>query len=366
MTQELLRLPPGEKLLLPYQARWLADRSPLKIGEKSRRVGLTWAEAADAVIEAARATGGRHHFYLGTGKEMAKEFIAAAAQWAVAFNHAASEIQEEVLHDRDSDILVYRMELASGNRIEALSSRPATLRGRQGNLTVDEAAHHDQLLEVLKAANPLMMWGGKVRVISTHNGAENPFNELILDSRAGKREYSVHRIALRDACREGLYRRICLVRGLTWSPETEERWIKSLLTGSMTREDADEEYMCVPKQGGGAYLPRTLVEACMGRRGSGPAVRGFRGVQRMARADAGRRDPRLVRGVDPSAVQSTGPDVSQRLRSGLREEGQPDVDRSGADPPEPGYGSPVCRGAAKRPLSPAGTGALLRGRGCPG
>ena len=263
MTQELLRLPPGEKLLLPYQARWLEDRSPLKIGEKSRRVGLTWAEAADAVIKAARATGGSHHYYLGTGKEMAKEFIDAAAQWAVAFNHAASEIQEEVLREDDRDILVYRIDFASGNRVEALSSRPATLRGRQGNLTVDEAAHHDQLQEVLKAANAFTMWGGKVRVISTHNGAENYFNELILDSRAGKKEYSLHRITIRDACREGLYRRICLVKREQWSAEAEEHWIQKLLDGSMTREDADEEYMCVPRQRSGAYLPPNLVEACM-------------------------------------------------------------------------------------------------------
>ena len=36
------------QLLLPYQKRWIADSSQLKIAEKSRRTGLTWAEAADA------------------------------------------------------------------------------------------------------------------------------------------------------------------------------------------------------------------------------------------------------------------------------------------------------------------------------
>ncbi len=39
--------------LLPYQQRWIADKSPLKIGEKSRRIGLTWAEASDDVLTAA-------------------------------------------------------------------------------------------------------------------------------------------------------------------------------------------------------------------------------------------------------------------------------------------------------------------------
>lgn len=29
-------------VLLPYQKRWVADDSKLKIAEKSRRTGLTW------------------------------------------------------------------------------------------------------------------------------------------------------------------------------------------------------------------------------------------------------------------------------------------------------------------------------------
>ncbi|HDW3010207.1 TPA: hypothetical protein RMA68_005065, partial [Escherichia coli] len=39
-------------VLLPYQKRWVADDADLKIAEKSRRTGLTWAEAADAALTA--------------------------------------------------------------------------------------------------------------------------------------------------------------------------------------------------------------------------------------------------------------------------------------------------------------------------
>ena len=44
-------------VLLPYQKKWLADKSPVKVIEKSRRIGLTWAQALDDVITA--ATSGR-------------------------------------------------------------------------------------------------------------------------------------------------------------------------------------------------------------------------------------------------------------------------------------------------------------------
>ena len=40
-------------VLLDYQKEWIGIRAPLKVGEKSRRIGLTWAEAADNVLVAA-------------------------------------------------------------------------------------------------------------------------------------------------------------------------------------------------------------------------------------------------------------------------------------------------------------------------
>ena len=252
-------------VLLPYQKDWVADESQLKIAEKSRRTGLTWAEAADAVLaaSAAKAAGGTNHYYVGSNKEMAEEFIEAAAMWARAFDKAAATIEEEIIKDEDKDILTFNIKFSSGFKIQALSSRPSNLRGRQGNVTIDEAAFHEHLAEVLKAALALTMWGSKVRLISTHNGVENPFNELIQDSRAGKKRYSVHRITLDDACEQGLYKRICQVRGIPWTQDAEDTWKENLLRDTATREDALEEYYCVPKQGGGAYLSRALIEARM-------------------------------------------------------------------------------------------------------
>lgn len=252
-------------VLLDYQKGWIADDSDLKIAEKSRRTGLTWAEAADAVLcaGASKEAGGTNHFYVGAGKDMAIEFIDACAMWARAFDKACSEIEEEVIADEGKDILTYIIRFASGFKIQALSSSPSNLRGRQGNVTIDEAAFHDRLAEVLKAALALTMWGSKVRIISTHNGTENLFNELIQDSRVGKKRYSVHRITLDDACRDGLYQRICTVKLKTWSTAAEEEWKANLLRDTATQEDALEEYYCVPKSGGGVYLSRALIESRM-------------------------------------------------------------------------------------------------------
>lgn len=261
------------EVLLGYQRRWIADDSPLKIAQKSRRTGITWAEAADASLTAAKAksAGGTNHFYVGSNKEMAREFIDAAAMWAKAYGLAAEDVCEEVLVDDDKDILTFVIYFASGFKVQALSSNPSNLRGMQGNVTIDEAAFHERLAEVLKAALALTMWGAKVRLISTHNGVENLFNELIQDSLAGKKRYSVHTITLDDACLDGLYKRICQVKGMVWSQDAENQWKADLLRDTATQEDALEEYYCVPKNGGGTYLPRSIRERAA--RGTGPVLR---------------------------------------------------------------------------------------------
>ena len=258
----------ANEVLLGYQKRWIADPSNLKIAEKSRRTGLTWAEAADAALYAgsARGEGGCNHFYVGSNKEMAREFIEAVAMWAKAFDKAAGEVQEEVFIDdgkEGKEILTFVIYFASGYKVQALSSKPSNLRGMQGNVTIDEAAFHDRLDELLKAALPLTAWGCRVRIISTHNGIENLFNQLIIDSRAGKKDYSIHTITLDDACKEGLYKRICQVTKQEWSQEKEDEWKAGLLRNTATEEDALEEYFCVPKAGSGVYIKRTLVEQAM-------------------------------------------------------------------------------------------------------
>ena len=115
-------------VLLSYQQRWMADESQVKVGEKSRRVGLSWDEAADDTLLAAK-TSGMDVWYIGYNKEMAQEFIEDCADWARFYQLAAEEIEEVVIEDEGKDIKSFRIRFASGWKITALSSRPANLRG---------------------------------------------------------------------------------------------------------------------------------------------------------------------------------------------------------------------------------------------
>jgi len=252
-------------IFLGYQQRWCADPAPVKLIEKSRRIGLTWAESGDDTLYAAEVDGD-DVWYIGYNKEMAEEFILACADWAKKYKMAASEVSEEIFLDQDDkgdekSILTYRITFASGHRITALSSRPSNLRGKQGRVVIDEAAFHSDLKELIKAALALLMWGGEVRIISTHDGDSNYFNELVKDIRAGRKPYSLHRVTLDDALADGLYQRICLTKGKEWTQADQDKWRADLIDSY--GDGADEELMCIPSQGSGTFLTRTLIEGCM-------------------------------------------------------------------------------------------------------
>lgn len=246
--------------LLPYQQRWVEDQSPVKVWEKSRRIGASWCEAGEDALLAA-AEHGMDVWYIGYNKDMAQEFIEDCGDWARHYQRAASQIEEFVFQDENKDIQAFRIRFASGFKVVALSSRPSNLRGKQGKIVIDEAAFHDDLPGLLKAAMAMLMWGGRVVIISTHDGDENPFNELINDIRAGRKPYSLHRNTLDDALAEGLYKRICLRLGKKWTPQAEAQWRQELI--DFYGDDADEELFCIPARGSGAYFSRLMIENCM-------------------------------------------------------------------------------------------------------
>ena len=252
------------KVLLPYQQRWIADQARVKADEKSRRVGMSWTGACESVLCAAAASG-CDEWYLGYTKDMAIEFILDCVQWAEHFQEVADAIEasEEVWIDGEErkSVFVYSIKFASGHRITALSSQPRNLRSKQGNVTLDEFAFHTDAAGLLKAALALLIWGGKLRIISTHNGDDNPFNTLIKDIRAGRVPYSLHRTTFDDALAEGLYERVCLRAGTEYSKQAESEWAVEIR--SFYGDDAEEELDCAPKHGAGAFLTRELVERCM-------------------------------------------------------------------------------------------------------
>jgi phage FluMu gp28-like protein len=265
--------PLAEGVLMAHQAEWLEDESDLKVCAKGRRTGITFAEALDDTLIAAakRSAGGQNVFYIGDTKDKGREFIGYVAHFAKTVAKEMLSIEDSVFIDEREDgttrfISSFRISFASGFRVEALSSRPENIRGLQGVVVIDEAAFHKNVRDVLDAVNALLIWGGKIRVISSHNGVQNPFNELIREADAGKIPFSVHTYSFGLAVRNGLYRRVCLIKGTEWTAEKEAAW-EAQIRGSYGTRTAKmkQELDAIPAEAEGAALTRVLIESCMSR-----------------------------------------------------------------------------------------------------
>ena len=260
--------PLADGVLMQHQADWLADTSPLKVAEKGRRTGITYAEMLDATLtaSASREAGGDNVFYIGDTKEKGREAIGYVAHFAKIVAGELAGIEEFLFEDEQPDgstkyISAYRVRFASGYRVEALSSNPANIRGLQGTVVIDEAAYHRDVREVLDAVNALLIWGGRVRLISTHNGVLNPFNEVIREAHAGKNNFKVHHIPFQAAVDNGLYERVCLIKGRRPSAEGKLAWEATIRGAYGTRTSKmRQELDAIPADAEGAALTRVMIE----------------------------------------------------------------------------------------------------------
>jgi phage FluMu gp28-like protein len=293
--------------------------------EKSRRVGETWALAGAAVLRAAKAksAGGMDVIYISYSQDMTREFIDACAMWAKAFSIASGEAQEFLFEDQKEgedtrSIQAFRIRFDSGFEILGLSSAPRSLRGKQGLVIIDEAAFVDSLSELLKAALALLMWGGQVVICSTHNGTDNPFNQLVQDVLAGRKNYAHIHIDFDKALADGLFKRICLVKGEEWTVEKQAAWRDEII--GYYGEAAEEELFCVPSQGTGSWLTGPLIESRMTAEGE---VLSFElppdYLQRSTIQQASMMEPimeavkRAVGKLDPERIHALGFDFARKV-----------------------------------------------------
>lgn len=269
--------PLDDGVLMAHQQRWakLIHTYDLCLCEKGRRTGITYGTALDDTVTASsnKAAGGDNVYYIGDTKDKGLEFIGYCAHMARVVAAAMAEgwkgIEVIIFKDQQpdgttKDITAYRIRFASRFQIVALSSNPANIRGLQGIVNIDEAAFHKQVRAVIEAATALIIWGGKIRIISTHNGAKNPFNELVIDSLAGLYAFKVFRVTFDDAVANGLYERVCLVKGWTPTPEGKKEWYERVRGAYGANKAAmREELDAIPREGSGVAIPSVLIEQCM-------------------------------------------------------------------------------------------------------
>src|SRR5690349_20019573 len=72
-----------ETYFLPYQERWILDQSPLRIIQKSRQVGITYADAYDSVLKASSKDARLDVWISSRDQAQAKLYLEDCKYWAV-------------------------------------------------------------------------------------------------------------------------------------------------------------------------------------------------------------------------------------------------------------------------------------------
>ena len=257
-------IPARDTLLLPYQAKWVKDPARLKICEKSRQIGWTWATAY-GLVSRKSLTSARLDAWISSRDDIqARLFLEDCKAFATLLNLGAKDLGEKVIDD--SGHSAYVLAFANQLRAHSMSSNPDAQAGKRGDRILDEFALHPDPRKLYSIAFPGITWGGSLELFSTHRGSQNFFNELLNEIRhkGNPKKFSLHRITLQDALDQGF-----LFKLQSKLPESDERmamdeaeYYDFTRAGCADEESFLQEFMCLPSDDASAFLSYDLITGC--------------------------------------------------------------------------------------------------------
>ena len=257
-------IPDKNVLLLPYQRRWVQDAGRIKIMEKSRQIGISWASAYALVRRKILAGASLDAWVSSRDEIQAKLFLDDCKHFAELLKVVSEDLGVQVLDEKGSTSYVLRF--ANGVKINSMSSSPDAQAGKRGDRLLDEFALHKDNRKLYAIAYPGITWGGQLEMVSTHRGSHNFFNQLIIEVRekGNPKKISLHRVTLEDALKDGFLHR--LQSKLAADDERQEMdegdYFNFIKGGCADEESFLQEYMCVPADDASAFLTYDMIAAC--------------------------------------------------------------------------------------------------------
>lgn len=257
------------KILLPYQERWVRDDSRLKICEKSRQIGWTWATAYRLVRNRAVAGASTDAWISSRDDLQAQLFLGDCKMFAKILQIGAEDMGLRVIDEAKNSAYVLRM--SSGRTINSMSSNPDAQAGKRGDRVLDEFALHGNPRKLYDIAYPGITWGGSMEIFSSHRGTHNFFNSLIREIRenGNPKKFSLHRVTLEDALNQGLLAKLQLK--LPADDERQEmdeaEYFDFIRSGCSDDEAFRQEYMCDPADDDSAFISYGEIDGCCFRPG---------------------------------------------------------------------------------------------------
>ncbi|MFQ5646263.1 MAG: terminase large subunit domain-containing protein [bacterium] len=227
---------------MPYQRRWLADKSRFKIALKARQIGFSFVIALEGVLDALSLK--QKIIFLSASQRQSQELLEKVYSHLRVFTLLAGEdsLVENSSMNR-SELL-----LPNGSVILSLPANPKTIRGFTGSIFLDEFAFHQNADEIYKAIMPTVTRGkNRLRIVSTPAGDQGMFYRLW----TGNNPYSKHRVDLDQAVRDGL--------------KINREKLREAVPD---QEIFAQEFECRFLSSAGSFIPEKLIQGCLETEGN--------------------------------------------------------------------------------------------------
>ena len=251
---------------MPYQERWIDDESTLKLAEKSRRVGFTYASSYRMFQKCMKRGAGFTQWVSSrdqlTAQELIRDYV---SKWCALANVAAKGMYGDNVQvfDSDKDIRAFVCEFPNGARIVSLSSTPEVFAGKGGDVFLDEVDLHQDGGRLIDMAMPCIMWGNQLEAVSAYRvdgTKDTPWAKMVAAARGENPQgASLHRVTIDDALAEGLAEKIAETTG---KPQSRERLRAKMRALCRTEAAWESQFLCVVQDAGGRLIPTAKIVAC--------------------------------------------------------------------------------------------------------
>ena len=258
---------PPRTLLLPFQKRWVEDRSQMKLAVKARQIGWSWC-AAYSIVRRKSVQSARLDAWITSRDELqAKLFVDDCNGFASLLQIGAEDLGERVLMDPEGKTAsAFILRMATGCNIYSLSSNPNAQAGKRGDRIIDEAALHKDLRFLYGISEAGITWGGQMEIFSTPRGETHYFQTLIKEIQEGgnPKRFSFHKVTLQDALDQGfLYKLQQKLPKDDFRQEMDEaQYFDYVHDKAADEEPFLQEYMCVPSSDSDTFIGFDLIDGC--------------------------------------------------------------------------------------------------------
>jgi len=157
--------------LYPYQVRFIKNPSRLIAINKSKRIGFSEAIACRAVYKC--IFGGIEQLLVSSSQRQSNYLMEKVERWVKYCNkYWGFKLETDSKTEK---------KFVGGKSIFSLPSKPETITGFDGDVSIDEYAFHQSDADIYKALTPTLSRGRQVIISSTPLGQSNKFYEIFTD-----------------------------------------------------------------------------------------------------------------------------------------------------------------------------------------